>query len=53
MNIGVPRAGTTWIFRCLQEHRQLCIPEKKDLAFFNKEKPSFKASLVSGNTKQA
>jgi len=47
MNIGVPRAGTTWLFKCLQEHPQLCIPEEKDLHFFNKVNPFFKSHLAS------
>ena len=37
VGIGVQRAGTTWIHRCLREHPQVCVPHvKKEVQFFNR-----------------
>ena len=36
IGIGVPKAGTTWIYECLKEHPQICCSEPKELHFFNK-----------------
>lgn len=35
INIGVPRAGTTWLAKQLSEHPEIFIPKQKDLFFFN------------------
>lgn len=34
IGIGVPRAGTTWLFECLGEHPQICTSDKKEIKFF-------------------
>jgi hypothetical protein len=37
VGVGVQRAGTTWIHRCLREHPQVCVPHvKKEVQFFNR-----------------
>lgn len=41
INIGVPRAGTTWLAKCLSEHPDIFIPKQKDLFFFNTKQPIF------------
>lgn len=35
LGIGAPKAGTSWIARCLDEHPEIAIP-KKEINFFNK-----------------
>ena len=35
LGIGAQRAGTTWLHNCLKEHPQLCLPEKKEVHFFD------------------
>ncbi|MDC8830338.1 sulfotransferase family protein [Alteromonas gilva] len=35
LGIGVQRAGTTWLHNCLSEHPELCLPQQKELQFFN------------------
>lgn len=32
--IGAPRCGTTWLYRCLQEHPEAFVSEKKEPCFF-------------------
>lgn len=36
LGIGVMRAGTSWIDRCLKEHPRICIPPRKELHFFDR-----------------
>lgn len=31
IGLGVPRAGTTWIHKCLEDHPQICLPRQKSL----------------------
>lgn len=33
--IGAQKAGTTWLFRCLQEHPSICVFEGKEMHFFS------------------
>ena len=35
IGIGAPKSGTTWLFKCLQEHPEVYIPSAKELNFFN------------------
>lgn len=37
IGIGVPRAGTTWISECLQQHPDICFSKKKEIGFFNND----------------
>ncbi len=34
IGIGVPRAGTTWLFKCLKEHPEICGSKYKETKFF-------------------
>lgn len=34
---GMPRSGTTWLFRVLNQHPDVFIPENKEINFFNKK----------------
>lgn len=34
VGVGVPRSGTTWISRCLDEHPQICFSRTKEFHFF-------------------
>jgi hypothetical protein len=34
LGIGVAKAGTTWLSRCLREHPQICLSEPKELNYF-------------------
>jgi hypothetical protein len=36
IGIGAPKAGTTWIFKCLQAHPQIFLAEVKETMFFHK-----------------
>lgn len=36
IGIGVPRAGTTWLSQCLDEHPEICVAKVKETYFFNK-----------------
>jgi len=36
LGIGAPKAGTTWLGKCLEEHPQICFPSEKEINFFNK-----------------
>lgn len=36
LGLGAERAGTSWIYACLQEHPELCMPEK-ELHFFSRD----------------
>ncbi len=36
IGLGVPKAGTSWLYYCLKEHPQICVSEPKELDFFNK-----------------
>ncbi len=40
IGIGAPRAGTTWISTCLNEHPEICLSKPKEIDFFN-QKHSF------------
>jgi len=40
IGVGVPRAGTTWIYECLKEHPQICVSSTKETYFFNHLKNS-------------
>lgn len=35
LGIGVPRAGTTWIDQCLNEHPQICMARPKEAQFLD------------------
>lgn len=35
IGIGAYRSGTTWLTQCLREHPEICIPQIKELEFFN------------------
>jgi len=37
IGIGVSRSGSTWLSRCLAEHPDVYMPEKKELHFFDSE----------------
>jgi len=41
IGIGAQRCATSWIFKCLQEHSQICAFVKKEAAFFNDERKNF------------
>jgi hypothetical protein len=36
--IGVARSATTWMWECLRNHSQVCIPPSKRIPFWNEEK---------------
>ncbi len=36
LGIGAQRAGTTWLYRCLQRHPQLYLPGTKELHYFDR-----------------
>lgn len=38
IGIGAPKAGTTWLFRCLQEHPEIFVALIKEVNFFHYEK---------------
>ena len=35
IGIGAPKAGTTWIFKCFQEHPEIFMPTVKETLFFD------------------
>ena len=35
IGIGAPKAGTTWLFLCLNEHPQIFVAERKETNFFD------------------
>jgi hypothetical protein len=35
IGIGAPKAGTTWLFQCLQDHPQVFVAPAKELNFFH------------------
>lgn len=35
IGIGMPRAGTTWMSKCLDEHPEICLSHPKETDFFN------------------
>jgi hypothetical protein len=37
IGIGAPKAGTTWLFKCLQDHPQVFIAKVKETKFFDEE----------------
>lgn len=37
IGIGAPKAGTTWLFRCLQEHPEVYMAPVKETKFFDDE----------------
>jgi hypothetical protein len=37
IGIGAPKAGTTWLFKCLQEHPQVFMTPAKETNFFHAE----------------
>lgn len=37
IGIGGKRCATTWLFRCLSEHPEICMPKEKELHFFSDE----------------
>lgn len=43
LGIGAEKAGTTWIADCLREHPEVCLPETKEIFFFNDVDPHFLA----------
>lgn len=40
IGIGAERSATTWIYECLSQHSEICIPEK-ELFFFNEFDPHY------------
>jgi hypothetical protein len=36
--LGAQKAGTTWIADMLRQHPEICMPEQKEIHFFNKKK---------------
>jgi hypothetical protein len=34
IGVGAPKCATSWIFRCLQEHPDICVPKGKETHFF-------------------
>ena len=38
IGIGVQKAGTSWLAKCLNEHPDIYIHKKKEAHFFNREK---------------
>lgn len=45
MGIGAEKAGTTWLWENLRSHAGLYLPERKELAYFNKTYRVFGMSL--------
>lgn len=37
IGLGAPKAGTTWLFRCLQEHPEVFMAPAKEIDFFRAE----------------
>lgn len=37
IGIGAYKSGTTWLVQCLREHPDVCIPQIKELEYFNKK----------------
>src|SRR5436190_8834257 len=35
IGIGAPKAGTTWFFKCLQEHPEVFVAAVKETSFFD------------------
>jgi len=35
VGLGAPKAATTWLFHCLQEHPSVFIPDEKEIGFFS------------------
>ncbi|WP_423792415.1 sulfotransferase family protein [Methanocaldococcus indicus] len=52
IGIGTPKSGTTWLAKCLSEHPEIYLPEKKEIHFFNKyyycEKFEFEENYKKG-----
>jgi len=36
IGVGVEKAGTTWLGKCLEEHPEVCFSSQKEICFFNK-----------------
>jgi Sulfotransferase domain len=45
IGIGAAKCATSWAYKCLIEHPQVCGPLKKELHFFLQEKPPFSIGL--------
>lgn len=41
IGIGAAKCATTWVYRCLLEHPQICGPYKKELNFFITKDPTW------------
>lgn len=37
IGVGAPKCATTWIYKCLDEHPQICMGRPKEIHFFNKD----------------
>ncbi|MDP7024509.1 MAG: sulfotransferase [Kiritimatiellia bacterium] len=37
IGIGSPRCGTTWVFRCIEDHPDICSAYLKEVAFFSQD----------------
>ena len=37
IGIGTARSNTTWLYKCLQEHPDIFMPQKKELHFFDSD----------------
>lgn len=33
IHLGMPRCGSTWLFECLNEHKEIFSPKEKDYSF--------------------
>ena len=44
--IGVPRSGTTWLYKCLNQHPESFVPERKEVCFFMED--SYRSELHRG-----
>ena len=45
IGIGAPRAGTTWLFRCLREHPEVFMAEVKEAVGAGIFTPNFEKEL--------
>lgn len=43
IQIGAGKAATTWIYKCLAEHPQICLGQPKEMNFFCQENLDFKS----------
>lgn len=41
IGIGAEKAGTSWVAKCLAQHPEVYIPDKKEMFFFNEYDPHY------------